>query len=409
MAAVSRIRRGIFRGTDSISSARGFASGNIVNGNHDYNSFSLPPPSNFAPPQARHTFPTIDKSSTPALVIGLIASAALLAYQVHHYLTVYEPPPVFDTRKFTAFELIEKQLIAPHVYKLKFRREIPVSREADLLAEKEKSATAKTLVGGLAPTAFPSVTGSQESSRPSTPSPTHPFLQPSPRDLPPLALIHLHLREPSAQLLRFYTPLFITPTEFALVVKRYDEGGVTPWLVGRKVGAKVDMRGLFVGWEVGSQKEIGFIAAGTGITPLIQLLPHLLSTSPPTSSLYNVQPKVTLLYASRSPESILYKNELDSLAAMYPNRFRVTYTVDSTVDDAGKAQWRGLVGRVDEAMVKKAGLPPPGTGKNGVVLVCGPERMVAHLAGPRAPDDSPGPLGGVLKKMGYQQEQVVKL
>ncbi|KAN0060209.1 hypothetical protein ACQY0O_007538 [Thecaphora frezii] len=58
--------------------------------------------------------------------------------------------------------------------------------------------------------------------------------------------------------------------------------------------------------------------------------------------------------------------------------------------------------------------PPPATdggrARDVVVLVCGPDGMVHRLAGSKARDGvSQGPLAGVLKRLGYREEQVFKL
>ena len=51
------------------------------------------------------------------------------------------------------------------------------------------------------------------------------------------------------------------------------------------------------------------------------------------------------------------QDELDELATLWPDRFKVLYAVDDT---AGQ-EWGGLVGRVDASVIKEH-MPPPGEG-----------------------------------------------
>ena len=47
-------------------------------------------------------------------------------------------------------------------------------------------------------------------------------------------------------------------------------------------------------------------------------------------------------------------------------------------------------------------------GESSMVLLCGPESLIHHFAGPKNPDKSQGPLTGVLHDLGYSAEQVYK-
>jgi cytochrome-b5 reductase len=109
--------------------------------------------------------------------------------------------------------------------------------------------------------------------------------------------------------------------------------------------------------------------------------------------------QVTLLFANVTPQDILLKAYLDDLAAS-DSRFTVKYTVDKA-----DAQWTGETGYVTQELLQKAEMPAPGKGK---IFVCGPNPMVASLAGPKAPDYSQGELAGLLKKLGYSEQDVFK-
>jgi ferredoxin-NADP reductase len=70
-------------------------------------------------------------------------------------------------------------------------------------------------------------------------------------------------------------------------------------------------------------RRLGMIAGGTGITPMYQLIKHILVHEP-----NNADTQMWLLYANQSVDDILLREELDALAAAHPRRLRVWYTVD---------------------------------------------------------------------------------
>jgi cytochrome-b5 reductase len=51
-------------------------------------------------------------------------------------------------------------------------------------------------------------------------------------------------------------------------------------------------------------------------------------------------------------------------------------------------------------------VPPPS--EDVLVLVCGPDPMLASIAGPKGKNFTQGELSGLLKDLGYTSEQVYK-
>ena len=104
--------------------------------------------------------------------------------------------------------------------------------------------------------------------------------------------------------------------------------------------------------------------------------------------------------------------ELDELAAMHPDRLRVSTSLTSPPDG-----WSGLVGRGDASTVEAALPPPTGDGQT-MIFVCGKDGFVAHWGGPvgrapKQPDGSKGakvqgPLLGLLQAAGYDASEVFK-
>ncbi|GBF97577.1 NADH-cytochrome b5 reductase [Raphidocelis subcapitata] len=183
-----------------------------------------------------------------------------------------------------------------------------------------------------------------------------------------------------------------------LVIKAYPDGKMSKHLGSMKVGDTLDFKGPLVKfpYKRNDLKEIGMVAGGTGITPMLQVAEWILRD--PTD-----KTKVSLLFANVSEGDILCKKRIDELAAAHPDRFKVHYVVDKA--SWGGLLWKGSTGYVTPDLLK-AHLPPPGVGN--MVFVCGPPGMMNAVSGDKAPDKSQGPLSGALRDLGYSPEGVYK-
>lgn len=116
--------------------------------------------------------------------------------------------------------------------------------------------------------------------------------------------------------------------------------------------------------------------------------------------------KVDLIFANVTEADIFLKKELDALAAKKKEQITIHYNLDKTPRGwKGNCQLtEGTSGFVNEALLSKY-MPRPSEGK---VFVCGPPGMMTAISGPKAPDYTQGQLGGMLKKMGYKEDDVFK-
>ncbi|KAJ2886595.1 hypothetical protein H4R27_000539 [Coemansia aciculifera] len=189
---------------------------------------------------------------------------------------------------------------------------------------------------------------------------------------------------------RPYTPVSARNQQgwFEIVAKRYDKGLVSPVMHALKPGDTVEVWGPlpFLDYSPDSFRDVGLIAGGSGITPCLQLTRHILENP-------DDHTKVTLLFANKTADDIILKNELDGLAAKHPDKFAVHYILNSAPDE-----WQGLAGNVDRAVVEKV-MPPAST--STFIGVCGPPAMVAAVSGDRPGPVAQGKIGGVLKELGY--------
>ncbi len=103
-------------------------------------------------------------------------------------------------------------------------------------------------------------------------------------------------------------------------------------------------------------RELGMIAGGTGITPMLQIIRAALKNPLDRT-------KLSLIYANVNPEDILLKKELDELAHKHSHRFRVYYVLNNP-----SPNWDGGVGFVSKEQIEKS-LPP--TDANIKILMCG--------------------------------------
>ena len=139
-------------------------------------------------------------------------------------------------------------------------------------------------------------------------------------------------------------------------------------------------------------KEIGMIAGGTGIAPMVQVIRKIFSNPQDKT-------KVKLVFGNLTEKDILLKEYLDKLKAEKPDQFSVKYVVDKA--DKNKDLIQGHI----NADLLKSTMPAPGQGK---VYICGPPGMVAALAGPKTKDFKQGEVEGALKSLGYTSDDVFK-
>lgn len=92
------------------------------------------------------------------------------------------------------------------------------------------------------------------------------------------------------------------------------------------------------------------------------------------------------MYANRTEDDILMRDELDELAKNFPN-FKVYYTLNEAPPN-----WKYGVGHVEEKMLKDQLFPPTPL---SVVFLCGPPAMVEHSLLPN------------LEKIGYTDVNVI--
>jgi NAD(P)H-flavin reductase len=141
-------------------------------------------------------------------------------------------------------------------------------------------------------------------------------------------------------------------------------GAVTEAICRLTVGDQVGIRGPYgTGWPVGEAagKDVVVAAGGIGLAPVRPMLLALLAQRSRFGA-------VSLIYGSRTPEDLLFVDDLHSW------RSRFDLEIEVTVDRAG-ADWLGDVGVVT-SLLPRIPFQPEKT----LAVVCGPEIMMRVTA-----------------------------
>lgn len=171
--------------------------------------------------------------------------------------------------------------------------------------------------------------------------------------------------------------------ELAVTVKKLKGGLFSEWVhkswrVGMLKNIGVPQGNFRVDCNIDAKRKHVFIAAGSGITPIMSMIAELLE-SEPLSSCY-------LLYGSRNEESIIFKNQLDHLAKRFENQLFVRYTLSKPEKDnknllsglfkKPKLQWTGDIGRIDTNKLKQYIDENRLKSKDTIYYLCGPGDMI---------------------------------
>lgn len=149
-----------------------------------------------------------------------------------------------------------------------------------------------------------------------------------------------------------------------LTIERIEEGEVSPYLsIDVQKGDQFELRGPIGGhfvWTVAQGGPLLLIAGGSGVAPLMAMLRHRAASKSKVPA--------TLLYSSRSFEDIIYRDELDRLAAANDG-LKVVHTLTRQQPSG----WAGYARRIDRAMLEREGFPPA---QSAHIFICGPTQLV---------------------------------
>jgi glycine betaine catabolism B len=141
------------------------------------------------------------------------------------------------------------------------------------------------------------------------------------------------------------------PHHLAITIKRLPQlradlppGLVSNWMHDRfQVGDRLKLKGSPMGNFTclpDVPPKILFLSAGSGITPMMSMARWIQDTLTPCD--------VVFIHSARTPEDIIYRTELETMAAQMPN-FQLVFTVSRPPE---QSNWAGLTGRISAMMLQ---------------------------------------------------------
>jgi ferredoxin-NADP reductase len=159
--------------------------------------------------------------------------------------------------------------------------------------------------------------------------------------------------------------------EIDLTVERIEDGEVSPFLHDVVVpGDRIEVRGPIGGyfvWEASGARAaepLFLVAGGSGVVPLMAMLRHRARSGALNPA--------RLLFSSRHLEEVIYREELDRLAAA-GDGLEVVHTLTRSQPPG----WMGFARRIDDRMIGEV-LAPLGSGARS--FICGPTALVEVAA-----------------------------
>ena len=157
-------------------------------------------------------------------------------------------------------------------------------------------------------------------------------------------------------------------TGVGLTIERLDDGEVSPYLAGElRPGDQLELRGPIGGffvWEPTQGGPLFLAGGGSGMVPLMAMIR--------TRQLVGSSAPVKFLVSSRSFEDIIYRSELEALAADGSD-----IEVIHTLTRRQPAGWTGYARRVDRELVNEVAWP---IADRPLCYICGPNGFVESVA-----------------------------
>lgn len=153
-----------------------------------------------------------------------------------------------------------------------------------------------------------------------------------------------------------------------MLVKTYEQGNASRYLASLNIGEKARFRGpkgKFL-YRPNMAKEVGMIAGGTGITPILQVIKAILRNP-------SDKAKMSLIFGNLSKDDILLYEELKEMAKKHSNQLKVHFVLNNPPTDE---EWIGSVGYINAEIIKAH---CPAASEDTKILMCGPPSMMAAM------------------------------
>ncbi|MEM7423083.1 MAG: 2Fe-2S iron-sulfur cluster-binding protein [Pseudomonadota bacterium] len=150
-------------------------------------------------------------------------------------------------------------------------------------------------------------------------------------------------------------------------VKRIEGGRFSSHALTLRCGDEIDVmtpQGRFMA-PVGGRHSYLLLAAGSGITPIVSIARSVLEGE--------AESTVTLCYANRTTDSVMFKSALEDLKDRFLTRFLLTHVMDEEAQDVELFNGR-LDGEKLETLATRGLISPK---SYDAIYICGPQPMIA--------------------------------
>lgn len=167
-------------------------------------------------------------------------------------------------------------------------------------------------------------------------------------------------------------------------VKKIKGGQMSTWVVDKlQAGDTVDIgipEGSFtMDFDASKRRQHYFIAAGSGITPVMSLIKDGLESEPMST--------FVLLYGNKSEEHIIFHDELISLQERFGEQFKMYQTLSQKKSSGkllgflskNKDSWTGMKGRIDAKKMTSVLSDVPVSKIENHFYICGPGEMISTM------------------------------
>uniref|UniRef100_A0A8C5QFS6 Cytochrome b5 reductase 4 n=1 Tax=Leptobrachium leishanense TaxID=445787 RepID=A0A8C5QFS6_9ANUR len=148
------------------------------------------------------------------------------------------------------------------------------------------------------------------------------------------------------------------------MIKIYSDGSFSPRIDQLKIGDYVLMsnpQGNFPLSQIETVEDFFFLAAGTGLTPMVNLLNHIFKR-------HSILRKAKLFFFNRTEDDILWRDQLIQLN-LADERFEAQFILSEPTD-----KWDGYKGRISLTLLSERILKSDQ--KNVLICICGPNGFV---------------------------------
>lgn len=149
---------------------------------------------------------------------------------------------------------------------------------------------------------------------------------------------------------RSYSISSVPGEPLRITIKRVENGAISRYLLNTlRIGDEIRClapAGRFTLSQMGDTEpqDLLFVAAGSGITPVLSLIKAALTTTSAT--------KLTLLYSNTRERSIIFREELNTLAALFPDRFRLIHLLSQPTQDGEGLNGIVRTGRLNNVLLE---------------------------------------------------------